>query len=157
MDSGINALSVICRMISPDDLVICDSRMTRIKESGRRATTALYRKLVSRARKITRSGGFKSRLIDLMLRDANLWAAVCVKHDGSITTAMEQDELFEGRRPDDLSKSLAPFNSALNMEFKRGPRVTERLKGLFSNVKHPLTRVAPTETSSWIDSSKPKK
>jgi len=34
MDSGINALSVICRMISPDDLVICDSRMTRIKESG---------------------------------------------------------------------------------------------------------------------------
>ena len=34
MDSGINALSVICRMISPDDLVICNSRMTRIKESG---------------------------------------------------------------------------------------------------------------------------
>jgi len=34
IDSGINALSVICRLISPDDLVICDSRMMRIEESG---------------------------------------------------------------------------------------------------------------------------
>ena len=34
MDSGINALSVICRIISPDDLVICDSQMTRVEESG---------------------------------------------------------------------------------------------------------------------------
>jgi len=33
MDSGINALSVICRLISPDDLVICDSRMTRVEGS----------------------------------------------------------------------------------------------------------------------------
>ena len=34
MDSGINALSVICRLLSPDDLIICDSQMTRVKESG---------------------------------------------------------------------------------------------------------------------------
>lgn len=33
MDSGINALSVICRLIRPDDLVIRDSRMTRIEGS----------------------------------------------------------------------------------------------------------------------------
>ena len=33
LDSGINALSVVCRFISPYDLVFCDSRMTRVKES----------------------------------------------------------------------------------------------------------------------------
>lgn len=33
MDSGINALSVVCRLISPDDLAVSDSRMTRPKES----------------------------------------------------------------------------------------------------------------------------
>jgi D-galactose 1-dehydrogenase len=33
MDSGINALSIICRLISPHDLVVCDSRMTRVEDS----------------------------------------------------------------------------------------------------------------------------
>ena len=34
IDSGINALSVICRFVSPPDLDIRDSRMTRVAESG---------------------------------------------------------------------------------------------------------------------------
>lgn len=34
MDSGINALSVICRLIDPEQLLITDSRMTRIPTSG---------------------------------------------------------------------------------------------------------------------------
>lgn len=34
IDSGINALSIICKVINPDSLVICDSRMTRVKDSG---------------------------------------------------------------------------------------------------------------------------
>jgi D-galactose 1-dehydrogenase len=34
MDSGINALSVICRLIDPSDLKILDSRMTRVRSSG---------------------------------------------------------------------------------------------------------------------------
>ena len=34
MDSGINALSVIGRLISLDELVISNSRMTRVKDSG---------------------------------------------------------------------------------------------------------------------------
>ena len=33
MDSGINALSVICRLLRRTDLVICDSHITRAKES----------------------------------------------------------------------------------------------------------------------------
>ena len=33
MDSGINALSVICRLVSPGDLLIRDSRMTRVAGS----------------------------------------------------------------------------------------------------------------------------
>ena len=34
MDSGINALSVICRLIDPDDITICKSRMTRDDETN---------------------------------------------------------------------------------------------------------------------------
>ena len=34
MDSGINALSVICRLIDPEHLLITDSRMTRVLTSG---------------------------------------------------------------------------------------------------------------------------
>lgn len=34
LDSGINALSVICRFIDPDELVISGSRMTRVEDSS---------------------------------------------------------------------------------------------------------------------------